>query len=156
AQRAIERVYYSHQTGATLPVEQAVPQELLEHKVRTYLRESAALEKYYRSAITGEALRREAERIVASTRFPDRLREIDAALGHDPFLFEECFARPVLVERLLRSFYSHDARFSVPAAQGNVQDDRSAAADAHAPAGRSHPAAGISRPQGFEDWWRRV
>src|SRR5215471_7374071 len=56
AQRAIERVYYSHQTGATLPFERAVPEDILEQKVRSYLKESLALETYYHSPITGEAL----------------------------------------------------------------------------------------------------
>jgi len=33
-QEAIERVYYSHQIGATLPFTQAVPREALEKKAR--------------------------------------------------------------------------------------------------------------------------
>ena len=35
AQRAIERVYYSHQIGASLPFDEAVPHATLEKKVRT-------------------------------------------------------------------------------------------------------------------------
>ena len=38
AQRAIERVYYSHQLGATQPFEEATPAALLEKKVRDYLK----------------------------------------------------------------------------------------------------------------------
>src|SRR6266849_5681129 len=36
AQEAIERVYYSHQIGATKGFEEAVPRAVLEKKVRTY------------------------------------------------------------------------------------------------------------------------
>src|SRR5678816_4932711 len=42
AQRAIERVYYSHQDGATQPFDRAITNELLERKVRAYLGQSIA------------------------------------------------------------------------------------------------------------------
>ena len=45
AQEAIERVYYSHLICATMPFEKAVPREVLEKKVRTYLKQSLALER---------------------------------------------------------------------------------------------------------------
>src|SRR4029453_8038871 len=38
------------------------------------------------------------------------LREIYAALGNDSFLIQECFSRPALVDRLVRSFLAADAR----------------------------------------------
>src|SRR5206468_8725108 len=44
AQEAIERVYYSHQMGTTKPFEEAVPHDLLVRKVRTYLKQTVALE----------------------------------------------------------------------------------------------------------------
>jgi len=108
AQEAIERVYYSHQTGATIPFVQAVPRELLERKVRTYLKETVALEVYWHTPITSEMLRREEERITRGTRLPSRLRELRAALGDDRFLFEECVARAALVDRLARRFFASD------------------------------------------------
>jgi hypothetical protein len=37
AQEAIDRVYYSHQIGATKSFEEAIPRETLERKVRIYL-----------------------------------------------------------------------------------------------------------------------
>lgn len=46
-QEAIERVYYSHQIRATKPFEEAVPRNVLENKVRTYLRQSMALEELW-------------------------------------------------------------------------------------------------------------
>src|SRR5262249_52986935 len=58
-------------------------------------------------AVTLEA---ETARIARATRFPDRLREVYAALGDDPVLVQEELARPVLVERLARRFFATDAR----------------------------------------------
>ena len=111
AQEAIERVYYSHQVGATESFEAAVPRELLERKVRTTLKESEALERLWNTPITSEALSREVDRMVKTTRMPERLREIFAALDNDPYRIQECLARPVLAERLIQSFYTNDERF---------------------------------------------
>ena len=111
AQQAIERVYYSHQIGATKPFEEAVPRKLLENKVRTYLKQTVALETTWRTALTSEALQHELQRITRSSRTPARLEEIFRALGHDAFLIQECFVRPTLVNRLARAFFSTDMRF---------------------------------------------
>jgi len=110
AQEAIERVYYSHQIGATQAFEDAVPRRVLEEKVRTYLKESAALEGVWKAPITADTLEAELNRIAGSTRFPERLEEIYAALGQDVFLLQECFARPVIADRLVRNFLAGDAR----------------------------------------------
>src|SRR5262245_58029114 len=56
AQEAIERVYYSHLVGTTQRFEDAVPREVLEKKVRTYLEESVALEKFWSTPVTAAAL----------------------------------------------------------------------------------------------------
>src|SRR2546422_8969610 len=55
-------------------------------------------------------LQAEMERIDRDTRMPDRLREITRALGDDPFLMQECVARPALVDHLVRGFYASDSR----------------------------------------------
>src|SRR3989441_2723948 len=123
AQEAIERVYYSHQIGATKPFEEAVPRELLESKVRTYLKQTVALETTWRTALTSEALQHELQRIVRSSRTPERLEEIFQALGHDAFLIQECFVRPTLVNRLARAFFSTDTRFH-GGAEGRAQGPR--------------------------------
>src|SRR5687768_7982694 len=109
-QEAIERVYYSHQIGATRPFEEAVPREVLETKVRTSLRQSIALEQRWKTHLTAESLERELERIAGNSRLPERLLEVYGALGSDSVLIQECLARPVLVERLARSFFSRDQR----------------------------------------------
>ena len=109
-QGAIERVYYSRQIGVTIPFEESVPQLVLEEKIRTYLKKSVALEQYWQTPVTAEMLQREMIRIAENTRFPDRLEEIYTALGNDSFLMQECLARPALVDRLARSFFSSDER----------------------------------------------
>src|SRR5438093_5469531 len=75
AQEAIERVYYSHQIGATRPYEEAVPREVLERKVGTYLKQSAALQRFWRIRLTPGMLRGEAVRMAERTQMPGRLVE---------------------------------------------------------------------------------
>ena len=111
AQEAVERVYYSHQIGATKPFEEAVPRAVLEAKVEKYLKQSVALEKFWRTPVTAEMLQAEMERQARQTRMPERLRALYAALGNDPFLVLECLARPTLVDRLTHSFFAFDGRF---------------------------------------------
>src|SRR5215813_5991555 len=115
AQAAVERVYFGHQIGATMPFSEAVPRAVLERKVSTALGESAALEMYWHTPVTQLLLERELDRIVRRTRMPERLREIDAALGGDVFLWQEVVARATLVHRLARRFYAYDPRFHEPA-----------------------------------------
>jgi HYR domain-containing protein len=110
AQEAIERVYYSHQIGATIPFEEAVPREVLESKVRTYLKQSAALATFWNTPVTGEMLREELERIARESLFPGRLREIYLALNNDSFLVQECFVRAGLVDSLSHHLFSRDRR----------------------------------------------
>jgi len=118
AQEAIERVYYSHQIGATKPFEEAVPRGVLERKVRRYLEESAALSEEWSTPITPSMLEAELQRIVRSTRYPDRLQEIFAALSNDTDLVHECFVRPALAARLLQSFVAGSQRHDVVTGTG--------------------------------------
>src|SRR5262249_36057475 len=96
------------QAGATLPFDEAVPRAVLEKKVQAYLRQSLALEKLWHTPVTADMLRHESERIARSTRMAGRLQELYAALGNDPFVFQETLARSVLVDRLARGFFSSD------------------------------------------------
>ena len=118
AQRAIERVYYSHQVGATRSFDEAVPQAVLERKVLTYLRQSAMLERRWNTPVTAGMLRSELLRMRTGTRLPERLREIERALGDDTFLIEETVARAALVDRLSRRFFAADERIHGVAATG--------------------------------------
>ena len=130
AQEAIERVYYAHQIGTTKPFEEAIPSFVLEAMVAKYLRQSLALEEFWKTPVTAEMLRRETERMTRDTRMPDRLRELFAALDHDAFLVEECLARPALVDRLTRNFFVEDQRI--------------------------HDRTDVLGKRGWEDWWDEV
>jgi hypothetical protein len=123
AQEAIERVAYSHRVGATRAFEAVVTREVLERKVRTYLKQSAALETVWGTAVSAEALAHELRRILRSSQAPDRLQEVFRALGGDSVLIQECFVRPVLVNRLARNFLSNDARFQA-SARGSIEEMR--------------------------------
>jgi hypothetical protein len=105
---AIERVYYSHRLGQKPPFEQATPPALIERLVREDLRKEVALRKVYGVVITPDLLEAEVERINTTTRAPDMLAEIKAALGNDPVKFAQAFAKPFLVERLLREKFDND------------------------------------------------
>ncbi len=110
AQEALERVRFSHQIGDTRPFQEAVPPSLLDKKVRTYLKQSVALEQIWKTPVTSDMLRKELERMTRQTQMPERLRELFSALGNDPVLIQECLVRPVLVERLIRNFFDFDQR----------------------------------------------
>ena len=110
-QETIERLYYRHQIGATKTFDEAVPHAVIEAKVRRYLEESAALEAYWHTPITDEALQRELDRMAGATRMPERLQEIYAALRNDTFLIKECVARATLADRLANNFYAYDSRY---------------------------------------------
>ena len=117
AQRAIEEVYWRHriwpkENPQPKPsLDEVAPEEALRTKVEDYLRMSGALEVYWQRPITGEQLQAEMERMARQTKQPDVLRELWAALGNDPLVIAECLARPQLVKRLARNWYSSDERF---------------------------------------------
>ncbi len=110
AQRAIDRLYYSHHEGAQRTFEEAVTLEVTQEKVRDTLRLSLALDRYWHTPVTGRALRAELERIEGNTKFADRLADLYDALGQDRFLIEETLVRQSLTHRLARSFFASDER----------------------------------------------
>jgi N-acetylneuraminic acid mutarotase len=120
AQSAIEGVYWRHriwpsgEVGAKPSLESVLPEAALRAKVEEYLLESRALEQVWARPIRREELEAEVERMSTSTRAPEVLQEIFAALGHDSTLVAECLARPLLADRLIRSAYAHDPRFHLP------------------------------------------
>ena len=79
AQEAIERIYYSHQIGATQPFEDAVPREVLERKVETYLKESLALERFWGAPLTAPALPPPAWPLLSSSPASARLQPTTSA-----------------------------------------------------------------------------
>jgi len=107
AAKAIEQVYYSHRTWPEAnsepkpPLDAIAPEAAFRSRVLLALRESARLEAIRRRPPTGDELQAEIDRMVASSKAPETLRELFAALSDDPDLIAECLARPALEARLL-------------------------------------------------------
>src|SRR6266404_5542859 len=127
-QRAIEEVYWRHRIwpkerpDAKPPLDAVMSQAQLERKVHDYLRNSQALEDYWQRPLTAEQLQAEMERMAQNTKQPEVLKELFDALGNDPFVIAECLAGPALANRLLTSWYAHDAR--IPGVQTlSLHDD---------------------------------
>jgi hypothetical protein len=115
-QRAIEEVYWRHRIWPRSRGERPDPkpsldavmsQTQLEKKVADYLRNSQALEDYWKRPLTAEQLQAEMDRMAKHTKQPEMLRELFEALENDPFVIAECLARPMLAERLSKSAMSH-------------------------------------------------
>jgi len=106
-QMAIEKVYWRHRIWPKEnpqpkpPLEQALPLSAIEAKVQNYLIKSHTIEVNWRRPITDELLQTEIARMARETRRPEMLQELWAALGNDPYVIAECFARASLVNRIL-------------------------------------------------------
>ena len=111
---AVERVYAEHRTGTKPPFEQAMPVALLEKLVREDLKKEAVLARTYAVTITDAMVAAEVRRIDSTTRAPETLAEIKAALGNDPARFARAMARPIVVERLLRERFENDDALHAP------------------------------------------
>jgi N-acetylneuraminic acid mutarotase len=116
-QTAVEEVYWRNrawpeENSAPKPsLHQVMPESAIRAKVDGYLRATNALERYWGRSITGQQLQAELDRQATQSRHPQTLRELWAAVGNDPMLGAECLARPILVDRMLRSYYANDDRF---------------------------------------------
>jgi hypothetical protein len=105
---AVERVYYQHRIGEKPPFEQAMSRELVEKLVRQDLRKEAVLKKVYGVEMTLALVGAEVQRINATTRAPEMLAEIKAAVGNDTNRFARAVAAPIVVDRLLRARFEND------------------------------------------------
>lgn len=104
----MERVYYGLRTGEKPPFETAMPAELLGKFVREDLKKEAVLGHVYGVKITDAMVESEMKRIQSTTRAPETLAAIKAALGGDGERFAHTVARPIVVERLLRMKFEND------------------------------------------------
>jgi hypothetical protein len=111
---AVELVYYQHRLGEKPPFGQVLPAATLENLVRQDLRKEAALKKTYGVEVTPAMLDAEVQRINTTTRAPEMLAELKAALGNDPNRFAQTVARPIIVERLLREKFDNDDALHAP------------------------------------------
>jgi N-acetylneuraminic acid mutarotase len=113
-QRAIEEVYWRHtiwpaqNTQPKPGLDEVASLEATREKVLDSLRKADALARLWKRPITPAQLQSEVARMARETRRPEVLRELWAALDNDPFVIAEVLGRPILVERLARSYYSSD------------------------------------------------
>ncbi|MEO6739260.1 MAG: hypothetical protein ABIP20_03350 [Chthoniobacteraceae bacterium] len=114
ARMAVERVYYGLRNGEKPPIEEALPPSLIEKLVRDEIKKEIVLERAYGVRITEAVVAAEVQRIDFTTRAPEVLAEIKAALGNDPVRFARTVARPIIVERLLRERFENDALLHTP------------------------------------------
>ena len=114
---SIERVYYNHRLGEKPPFEQTMPPALVERLVREDLHKEAVLKKVYGVEITPAMLEAEVRRINITTRAPDVLAELKAALGNDTNRFAQTVAKPIVVERILRDKFDNDDVLHAPQRQ---------------------------------------
>jgi hypothetical protein len=112
---AIERVYYSHRTGAKLPFEEVLPTAAIEKVVRADLNKQQVLKSVYNIRVADSEVEAEVKRMDLTTRAPEILAELKKALGNDPLRFARTVARPVVVERELRERFNNDTRLHAEA-----------------------------------------
>ena len=105
---AVERVHYAHLLGDKPPFEQSTPPALIERLVKADQHKEAVLKRVYGVEINAAMLQAEVQRINATTRAPETLAELKAALGGDPARFAQTVAKPILVERLLHERFDND------------------------------------------------
>jgi N-acetylneuraminic acid mutarotase len=156
-QTAIEEVYWRHrqwppENGASKPgFEQVVPPDLIGQKAEDTILKSVALERFWGVTITGDQLQAELDRMAARTQSSDVLRELLAAVGSSPQMAAECLARPLIVDRLIRTYYDQDARFhgelkaraeaELKASSGNLQATSARYRELSLQRGRATPKA---------------
>ncbi len=105
AEAAIVRLQQSWRSGKDPAEVEPVPRKLIEQRVRTYLKQSVAVKRFWDVSIDVPMLEAELQRIVRDTHDPERLRELFAALDHDPVLIQECIARPLIARRRLQGLF---------------------------------------------------
>jgi hypothetical protein len=114
---AVERVYYNHRLGTKPPFAQVMPPALVEKLVEQDLHKEAVLKKVYGIEITPAMLAAEVRRINTTTRAPDILAELKAALGNDTNRFAVTVVKPILVGRILRDKFDDDDTLHAPQRQ---------------------------------------
>jgi len=113
----VEDVYWRHRLwppenpGRKPPLAAVLSRRQIAAKVEESLRYEAALADLWHRPLTAAVLQAELERQARSTRRPEVLHELWAALGDDPSLVAECLVRPELAERRVRDWFASDPRF---------------------------------------------
>jgi len=106
-----QRIWPKENKQPKPPFDSIMSEAQIRAKVEDIVKKSNALDIYWNRPISAEQLQAELERIATHTRRPAIVKQIWASLNNDPYLIAECFARPVLVDRLIWNWYSFDERF---------------------------------------------
>lgn len=115
--RAVEQVYYKHRLGTKPPFEETMPPALLGQLVQREVEKERVLKAVYAVEITDALVEAEVKRIEATSKAPEVLAEIQAALGGDRARFAATVARPIVVERILRARFENDEKLHAPTRQ---------------------------------------
>ena len=111
-QERLERIRHLRRGGDPARFSELMPPEALEARVRRYLLQSSMVDAYStRLSLTDAKLQAELERICRTTRAPQALKALLAALDNNAYLAREILVRPILAERMTRSLYASDASF---------------------------------------------
>jgi hypothetical protein len=111
---AIERVYYNHRTGEKPAFEQTLAREQIRELVQRDLLKEAVLKRRYGVEISEAQIASEVARINATTRAPEILAELKAALGENASRFGQAVAKPLVAERELRDRFENDDELHAP------------------------------------------
>lgn len=111
---AVERVYYEHRLSTKPPFERTMPEALVRKLVHSDLRKESVLAQVYGVKVSEEMVQAEVRRIDATSRAPEILAGLKAALGNDSNRFARTVARPLVVERTLRARFENDDALHAP------------------------------------------
>lgn len=112
--RAIEEVYHHHRLNTQRTFEEAMPMETVKMLVQRDLHKEAVLKRAYGVTITQPMMRAEMQRIDQTTRAPEILAEVKAALGNDAERFARVYVKPIIVERELHRRFQFDDAVHTP------------------------------------------
>lgn len=115
--RAVEEVYYKHRLGTKPPFAETMPPKLLAELVQRESHREWVLKSAYGVEIQAAQVEAEVKRIESTSKAPEVLAEIQAALGGDRARFAATVARPIVVERMLRARFEADAALHAPQRQ---------------------------------------
>ena len=105
----------AHRLDPKPSFEQALPAAQIADLVRLDLKKKAILKRVYHLDLGQAEIDTEVQRIKSTTRAPDVLAEIEHALGDDPRRFADTVARPIVIERELRTRFENDPKLHATA-----------------------------------------
>jgi N-acetylneuraminic acid mutarotase len=90
--------------------EAIVTNEILSSKVKDYLKKEEALKSIWNVKISNQDVEKEVQRIFKNSKDRILLDKIVSSLDGNLFLFGECVAKPILIERKINQLYSSDQK----------------------------------------------